>query len=33
MNIIQCNPKVLMQERVIKGILQKAKWPANDFEV
>ena len=30
---MQCNPMVLMQERAVGGITQKAKWPPNDFEV
>ena len=30
---MQCNLKVLIQERVVGGILQNAKWPPNDPEV
>ena len=30
---MQCNPMVLMQERVVGGISQNIKWPPNDSEV
>ena len=34
MHAMQSNgPMVLMQERVVGGILQNTKWPPNDFEV